>query len=318
MRTHGGERETLREQHVFLAEAGSSCPKSAVQAEAARSGAAGSLLLLPFSATTVPGAPLCSVSMTQAGTRGSQPGCLPFPASPCFPLCLFSCEYIWKLIGGEWAALTLQKEECGKDTVFSTLSDWYQSSFLLIETIHYGFEIALTTQAGKKKRNNFPFCFVCLNMNSTFYGADQAKVNKMLYVASEETVPLPLIFPSRIILVWKSCNFAWCFPKRERNKITWANIDVFYHKEMNSLHRNTGSSHASGKFCFLCICYPSEVRIAIGILLLRLQGWVVGYGLWTGRWQSVMEAKQTMRRTLAHDDWSASLDCSPPSLPTHF
>lgn len=53
-----------------------------------------------------------------------------FPASPCFPPCLFSCEYIWKLIGGKWAALTLQKEECGKDAVFSTLSDLYQSSFL--------------------------------------------------------------------------------------------------------------------------------------------------------------------------------------------
>lgn len=155
-------------------------------------------------------------------------------------------------------------------------------------------------------------------MNSVFYGADQAKVNKMLHVTSEEAIPLPLIFPSRIILVWKSCNFSWSFPERERNKITQANIDVFYHHEINTLHRNTRSSHASGQFCFLCVCYPWEVKIAIGTLLLRLQGRVFGYGSWTGRWQSVMETRQTTRRTLAHDGWSASLNSSPPSQPTQL
>lgn len=116
-------------------------------------------------------------------------------------------------------------------------------------------------------------------MNSIFCGAHQAKVNKVLYAVSEETIPLPLIFPSRIILVWKSCNSVWSFPKRKRNKITWANIDVFYRKEMNTLHRNT-RSYSSGQFCFLCDCYPSEVKIVIGTLLLRLQGWVAGYGSW--------------------------------------
>lgn len=89
MHQHGGERERQRNHMVFLSEAGSSCPKSVVQAEAVRSGAAGSPLLLPFSATTVPGAPLCNVSMTQAGTRGSQPGCL---AIPCIPL--FSSVFV--------------------------------------------------------------------------------------------------------------------------------------------------------------------------------------------------------------------------------
>lgn len=123
----------------------------------------------------------------------------------------------------------------------------------------------------------------------------------MSYAASEETIPLPLIFPSRIILVWKSCNSVWSFPKGERNKITWANIDVFYHKEMNTLHRNT-RSYSSGQFCFLCDCYPSEVKIVIGNLLLkvvRLGGWIWFLGgdsqswrqsrPWGGHWHMMVE-----------------------------
>lgn len=85
----GREREAEKTHGVFLSEAGNSYPKTVVQAEAVRSGAAGSPLLLPFSVTTVPGAPLCNVSMTQAGTHGSQPGCL---AIPCIPL--FSSVFV--------------------------------------------------------------------------------------------------------------------------------------------------------------------------------------------------------------------------------
>lgn len=35
-----------------------------------------------------------------------------------------------------------------------------------------------------------------------------------------------------------------------------------------------------GSFVSFFDCHPSEVKIAIGALLLRLQGWVVGYGSW--------------------------------------
>lgn len=122
-----------------------SCSKPVGQAEAAHPGAADSPRLVPAVLTAIPDSPLYSVPMHRLALMGLNRDALWFPAAPCFPLCLFSCEYIWKRIDGGWVPLTLQKEECGKGTVFSTLSDWCHSSFLLIETIHYGFEIALTT-----------------------------------------------------------------------------------------------------------------------------------------------------------------------------
>lgn len=98
-------------------------PKSVGQAEAAYPGAAGSPRLLPFSPPPSLGLLSAACLCHRLTHTGVNQVALRFPASPCFPLCLFSCEYIWKHIGGGWVALTLQKEECGKGTVFSTLSD---------------------------------------------------------------------------------------------------------------------------------------------------------------------------------------------------
>lgn len=139
------------------------------------------------------------------------------------------------------------------------------------------------------------------------------KVNKMLHVASEERIPLPLILPSSIILVWKSCNFAWSFPKRERDKITWTNIDVFYHNRRNTWHRNTGRIFS----CFWAVLFPSH--------LLSLRGencnWnsasqVVRWGIWI--WSVDREVTISHGDQAHHEEETGRwwLKCQPWFLPT--
>lgn len=143
------------------------------------------------------------------------------------------------------------------------------------------------------------------------------KVIKMLHVASEERIPLPLILPSRIILVWKSCNFARSFPKRERDKITWANIDVFYHNGRNALHGNTGRIFS----CFWVVLFP------LHLLFLRGENcnWnsvsqVAGWGVWI--WSMDREVTISHGGQAHHEEETSTwwLKCQPwffPAFPAH-
>lgn len=82
------------------------------------------LLSSPPVPTAVSGAPLCSPPTPWLACMGVMQDALQCPASPCFPLCLFSCEYIWKCTGGGWVVLAQQKEDCGRSTVFSRTIIW--------------------------------------------------------------------------------------------------------------------------------------------------------------------------------------------------